>query len=274
MSLATAALFLCLARSPVDPEQKPLGPPDARMQKFSAEAAALIADAAKSGAPHEEAATAIYLVMRPKFGPANAALFNEREKKLRELATALKAEAPLSLPHLDAWADAVEAAAEKLTKAGFTVKSEPGHSAQLSWRPRVFGRRLIIEDPRRTTTAVPYAELKSEPAKPAHPKRTLWLLPLVTLRTQVNMVSREQPGELIGALEGATAWIIDPPQGGDVDDGKLIEAIRAALFPDAKPGAAANVQRLKGDEPLANDARVGLRVKRSGADAEYELVVR
>lgn len=271
MSLAAAALLLSMAGTP---EQRPAGAPDSRMQKWKTEAAALIADAKAKGTPHEEAATAIYLLMRPKFGPANAWLFNERGAKLKELAKALGAAAPLDLPHLDSWADAVEAAEGKLAKPGFTVKSEPGHSAQLSWWPRVFGRRLIIEDTSRTTTAVPYAELRPTEAKPAHPKRTLWLLPLVTLRTQVNMVSREQPGELLGALDGATVWVMQPAQGGDVDDGKLLEAIRAALFPDAKPGVLPGVHPLQGDGPLPKDAVVGLRVKRSGGTADHELVVR
>jgi len=212
-------------------------PDDGRMENLKAEADRIIADTKAKGGTWDEGAAAIYLAMRPRFGPANAWLFNERGRKLTALAKALDVARPEEdVGKLDAWADSVEAAKAALEKAGFSVTSEPGHTAGLGWRPRVFGRRLVVTDASRTTTAVPYAELRKEPAKPANPRRTLSVIPLQKLSARVDLMSRVQPAELLGGLEGAALFVMEPPQGGDVDDGKLLEAIRATLFPGAKAG--------------------------------------
>jgi hypothetical protein len=135
---------------------------------------------------------------------------------------------------LDTWAASLESARGALLKAGFQVTVETAASPALGWTPRVAGARLIVTDTSRTTTAAPYAELRKEPAKPANPRLTVSVMPLVKLRARVDMMSRMQPAEVLGALPGAVVFVMQPPQGGDVDDGKLYEAVRTTLFPSGK----------------------------------------
>jgi len=193
---------------------------------------------------HREAIFELFAVMRPRFGPANAQLFNEREKKLVELARALGAEDPMPPDvdghRLDQYFDAVEHVTEALRARGLEVEVLPVLSGAIDWAPVVPGRMLRAIDPtRKLPEYIPYAELLPEPPKPKQvpPRVTLYLFPLARMSATQDMVRREQPGDLAGALEGAYVFTLQAPQSGDTDDGKTAATVVNALFPGAKAKA-------------------------------------
>jgi len=199
---------------------------------------------------HRQAIFELFAVMRPRFGPANAQLFNEREKKLVELARALFAEDPMPPDvdghRLDRYFDAVEHVTEALRSRGLEVEVLPVMSGAIEWTPVVSGRMLRVIDPTRTLPEyIPYPELMPEPPKPKKvpPRVTLYLFPPGRMSAAQGMVRREQPGDLMGALEGAYVFTLQAPQSRDTDDGKTQATILEALFPGAKsanrPQAAA-----------------------------------
>jgi len=105
---------------------------------------------------------------------------------------------------------------------------------------------LRATDPTRTLPEyVPYAELMPERPAPKNvpPRVTLYLFPPARMTAAQGMVTREQPGDLVGAMEGACLFMLQAPQSGDTDDGKTETKVLESLFPGAKsadqPKAAA-----------------------------------
>ena len=183
----------------------------------------------------------VFAVMRPRFGPANAQLFNDREKKLLELARALGVTDPMVQDvdghRLDRYFETVERAAEALRSRGFRVEMLPVSSSAIDWAPVVPGRVIRASDPTRTLPEfIPYAELRPEPTVPRNvlPRVTLYMFPAARMITTQRMVTREQPGELMGALESAYVFTLQAPQSGDTDDGKTLAAVMDTLFAGTK----------------------------------------
>jgi hypothetical protein len=228
------------------PEQKPLGDrDDKRLEQMKAEADTVIFNFGTrlmlADRRHREAIFEIFAVMRPRFGPANAQLFNEREKKLIELARALGAEEPMPPDvdghRLDRYFDAVERATKALRSGGLKVEVLPVMSDAIDWAPVVSGRMLRAIDPTRTLPEhIPYPELMPEPpkAKQVPPRVTLYLFPPARMSATQDMVRREQPGDLMGVLEGACVFTLQAPQSRDTDDGKTQATVLEVLFPGAK----------------------------------------
>ena len=228
------------------PKQKPPPGLGQVLEQMKAEADMVIRQmAAGSGSVEQRHRTGIFevfAVMRPRFGPANALLFSEREKKLVELARALGVADPappdVDGHLLDRYFGAIERAAEALRSRGLQVEVLPVSSGVIDWAPLVPGRILRATDPTRTLPEyVPYPELMPEPPKPKNvpPRVTLYLFPPARMNAAQNMVAREQPGELVGALQGAYVFSLQAPQSGDTDDGKTAATILDAVFPNAKP---------------------------------------
>ena len=204
---------------------------------------------------HRQAIFELFAVMRPRFGPANAQLFSEREKKLVELARALGAEDPMPPDvdghRLDRYFDAVERATEALRSRGLEVEVLPVMSGAIEWAPVVSGRMLHVIDPTRTLPEyVPYPELLPEPPKPKQvpPRVTLYLFPMARMTASQGMVTREQPGDLMGALAAAYVFTLQAPQSGDTDDGKTQATVLESLFPAAKPADAPKVATALGGQ--------------------------
>ena len=227
------------------PEQKPPPGLGKQLEEMKAEADQVILNFKTrlmlADRRHREAIFELFAVMRPRFGPANAQLFNEREKKLVELARALGAEDPMPPDvdghRLDRYFDAVERAAEALRSRGLRVEVLPVSSGVIDWAPLVPGRMLRATDPTRTLPEyIPYAELRPDPPTPKRvpPRVTLYLFPTAQMSAAQGLTTREQPGELLGALEGAYVFTLQAPQSGDTDDGKTAATVMDSLFPGAE----------------------------------------
>lgn len=199
---------------------------------------------------HRQAIFELFAVMRPRFGPANAQLFNERGKKLVELARALGAEDPMPPDvdghRLDRFFEGVERATEALRSRGLDVEVLPVMSSAIEWAPVVSGRMLRVIDPTRMLPEyIPYVELMPEPPTPKQvpPRVTLYLFPPARMSASQGMVTRKQPGDLRGALEEAYVFTLQAPQSRDTDDGKTETTVLESLFPGAEridqPKAAA-----------------------------------
>lgn len=208
---------------------------------------------------HQAAALEVIAVMRPLFGPANAWLFQERERKLAELATALgltpQQAAAVDVATLDALVGDVEHALVALKDAGFDVRAGATNSALLDWMPATAGRRLEVGDPKRTIRwQPPYAEPAPDAEVPElHPHITMHFFPMTTLRSTANMVARRQPGVLVGALPHALVITQPLPGGNDQDDGTLGAAVAALLLDPLGP--AHGLQQSDSSAPHAH-ARV------------------
>jgi hypothetical protein len=235
------------------------GPPEQRgpqglgeeMARMLAEADAQIAWVRTAGAVnpgdlYETAATAIVGIMRPTFGPANAWLFGERERKLAELREALRLpptfNPDLDLPRLDRFFAALDAAVTQLRAAGLTVETAGISTGGIGWQPAVVGRRLFVTDRSRTVEYLPpYANTPAGPsAEPARvaPRLSVDLFPPRPLRTSYSLVTREQPGMLLGALDAALLFVPQAAQVLDTDDGGVERQILSTLFGESERGQA------------------------------------
>jgi hypothetical protein len=228
------------------PEQKPPPGLGQVLEQMKREADAVIRQiaAASGAAEHRQRAGIfeVFAVMRPRFGPANALLFSEREKKLVELTHALGLADPMPPDvdgHLlDRYFGAIERAAEALKGCGLQVEILPVSSRAIDWAPEVPGRMVRATDPTRTLPEyIPYAELRPDPPTPKRvpPRVTLYLFLPTQMSSAQGLMTRQQPGELVGALQGAYVFSLQAPQSGDTDDGKTAATILDAVFPNAKP---------------------------------------
>ncbi|MHB8876253.1 MAG: hypothetical protein ACYC8T_21385 [Myxococcaceae bacterium] len=184
-----------------------------------------------------EAWLEITAVMRPRFGPANAWLFNERDKKYAELARRLGARdalpAGIDVAAVESYLERVDALMGALDARGLKVSAQRASTGRLRWTPSQWGRSLRVVDPKRTVEKqVPYAQAGPEAVNPSY---TAYLFPPATLSTTENLVARDQPGSLLGALDGALVFAQPPQQSGDSDDGRTETAVLEELFGKATP---------------------------------------
>ncbi len=247
------------------PAQKPPPGLGAELERMKKEADAVVARVSKvpgsAEARHRDGVFEIFSVMKPVFGPANAALFAERERKCLALAKALGLAEPypkdLDVAALDSYFEAVRAAAAVLQAEGLRVEISPTSSGALSWSPRTPGRMMRASDPTRTVPEyVPYPELNPKAAaaqkKAVAPRLTLYLFPLARVTASLGLARREQPGHVVGAVEGALVFGLQVPQSRDSDDGKTEARVLAALFPegtrseDPKAAEARRAERYRG----------------------------
>ena len=245
------------------PEQKPPSGLANLLDQMKSQADDVIRQAATSSAPVErrqrDGIFEVFAVIRPRFGPANAALFNARDQKLLELARALGVEDPMPPDvdghRLDQFFDTLERVSDALRSRGLDVETLPATSSAILRTPAVQGRMLRATDPTRTLPEyVPYAELMPERPAPKNvsPRLTLYLFPPARMTASQGMMTREQPGNLVGALEGACVFTLQAPQSGDTDDGKTETKVLESLFPGAQsadqPKAAAALGGQSADE--------------------------
>lgn len=227
------------------PEQKPppgLGQALEQMKEEADKAIHQIsADSGSVAARHRTGIFEVFAAMRPRFGPANAQLFNEREKKLVDLARALGVAEHMPPDvdghSLDRYFDAVERSTAALRERGLQVGLRPVSSSAIDWAPNFPGRMLRAVDPSRTLPQyIPYAELRPDKPVPkdVSPSVTLYFFPIARMNTMQHMMTRQQPGEVWGAVEGAYVFTLLAPQSGDTDDGKTADAAGESLFPGGK----------------------------------------
>lgn len=230
-----------------EPGERPLGgwgPLQDRMKAMTKDAEAIIDRArATSGDAETRFALAqmeIHFAMRDEFGPANAALFNARDKKIQELAGAVgKTKPPEAIPHrIDDFVRETRSFAEQIRAAGFTVVEAPVMARKLLWMPgETVGWEMVISDPKRTVDEdVPYSGTPHGAPKPAtpakvHPSIRLYAFPQVRMTASQSMVKREQPGEVVAAGIGAVLFRLQAAQSRDQDpDGTIGKAVDAALW--------------------------------------------
>ena len=181
----------------------------------------------------------IHFAMRDEFGPANAALFNARGKKLLELAGAVgttSAPDPLTF-QVDEFVRETRSFAEQIRAAGYVVKEAPVPSGRLLWSPAVVGWELEVSDPKRTVDEdVPYSGSPHGPPKPATPAKVnpsihVYAFPHVRMNTMQSMVRREQPGFAVAAGAATVLFRLQDAQSHDQDPGDEIGTkVASAIF--------------------------------------------
>jgi hypothetical protein len=246
--LAVVLLITACATTPMTTEPPPQAPenPDAvsaQMDQMRRRADDIIAGLTESSGPvasrHLAAAFELTREMRPLFGPANAWLFTERGHKLAALAKALGIADPIpsgvDLTSWDRFFELVDSSGAALTAKGLSVRATPFDTGSVGFLPFTPGRALRAELASRTLPArVPYAGApgmpERAPAPDVHPSYTLLLVPPRVLTSRSSMVTREQPGTLVGAIEGALVFAQDPARSGDTDDGEVEKLVLATLF--------------------------------------------
>lgn len=287
-------LLLCLATAcahkesmPPEPEQSPQHPKAvaAQMDQMRALADEAIRRAVEAPGPvearHAAGVFEIVAAMRPTFGPANAWLFGERGRKLAALAKALNVAEPASAGSLDAFFDSVDSAQTALAGKGLTVKQGRTDSSVLGYLPRTPGRALRAEDATRFVAEyVPYVSARG---KAVHPSFTLHFIPLSSLSMHASMVTRDQPGRLVGAVNGALVFVQDTARSGDSDDGAIEKVALDALFGSAPPETKGEVKKHRGiawvslgvgaATPACPEGSFALSATRSeGANIEVQVV--
>lgn len=233
------------------PTERPLGgwgPLQDRMKAMTRDAEAII-DRARATNGDAEARFAlaqmeIHFAMRDEFGPANAALFSERDKKLHELAGAVgKTSAPERPPFpIDEFVRETRSFAEQIRGAGFAVVESPVMARRLLWSPGdTVGWELVVSDAKRTVDEdVPYSGSPHGAPKPPSPKKVnpsihVYAFPHVRMTAEQSMVKREQPGEPIAAGRAAVLFRLQAAQSRDQDPGNTIgAAVEAALWREPK----------------------------------------
>lgn len=213
------------------------GPLAERMEAMTRDAEAIIDRArATSGdamARYRLAEMEVHFAMRDEFGPANAALFNARDKKLAELAGAVGAtSAPERLSFaVDDFVRETRSFAEQIRAAGYAVDETPVRSGRLLWTPEVVGWELTIRDAKRTVDEeLPYAAKPATPVK-VNPSIHVYAFPHVPMSAAQSMVRREQPGEPIAAGAAAVLFRLQDAQSKDQDPGGEIgKKVAAAIF--------------------------------------------
>ena len=227
------------------PTERPLGgwgPLQDRMKAMTRDAEAIIDRARATNGDAEMrfalAQMEIHFAMRDEFGPANAALFNERGKKLHELAGAVgktSAPEPPSFP-IDEFVRETRSFAEQIRAAGFTVLESPVTARKLLWSPgEAVGWELVVSDPKRTVDEeIAYATQPATPKK-VSPSIHVYAFPHLRMTAEQSMVKREQPGEPIAAGRAAVLFRLQAPQSKDQDPGNTIgKAVEAALWREPK----------------------------------------
>lgn len=222
------------------PSEKPAGgwgPLEEQMKAMTRDAEAIIDRArATSGdamARYHLAEMEIHFAMRDEFGPANAALFNARGKKLLELAGAVGAtSAPDPLVFaIDEFVRETRSFAEQIRAAGFAVDESPVRSGKLLWTPDVVGWELVVRDTKRKVDEeVPYAAKPSTPVK-VNPSIHVYAFPHVKMSAAQSMVRREQPGFAVAAGAATVLFRLQDAQSRDQDPGGEIgKKVEAAIF--------------------------------------------
>lgn len=188
-------------------------------------------------ARYRQAALEIYCIMRPRFGPANAWLFNRRDHQLAALHRALKMPAEAAgdptLAFYEQACEHLESLTSGLRAAGLDVAEPiPASRRGLGWSDAE-GFTLTLRDlSTRVSWRPPYAGTVAGPDVPAslrHPQLTLFVFVAREGTAYANMVRREQPGDLwfyTGALLGYT---LQEPQSHDVSPSDLIERVTEVI---------------------------------------------
>lgn len=229
---------------PGDPEQRPADAGAVAAELRSMSDAADLAIARQLSAPdpasarHAAAVFDVYAVMRPRFGPANAWLYQERDRKLAAMARSLGVTEPVpptvDTAVLDTFFARVDELSAALRARGLVVESSSVTTGSLDWQPaHVRGLALRVVDRGRTIVAAqPYS---TSPGVAVNPAFTADLFPPAELSTSENLTARVQPGALLGAIDGVLMLAAAPQHAADLDDGGTRAAVIDACF---GPGAA------------------------------------
>lgn len=227
------------SRSAGQPEQRPAdaGALADELRRMSEQADLAIRRQLDATGPvaarHAAAFFEVHATMRPRFGPANAWLYQERDGKLAALARALGVAEPvppaMDSAALDVFFARVDELSAALTARGLTVETGSAVAGALDWRPaHARGVTLhVVDDQRTIMAAPPYA---TSPATQATPAFTALLFPPSELSTTENLTARAQPGALLGAVEGVLVFAQPPQHSADLDDGATRAAVIDAWF--------------------------------------------
>jgi hypothetical protein len=180
----------------------------------------------------------IHFAMRDEFGPANAALFGARSKKLAELAGAVGTTSQPEPPPfaIDELVREVRSFAQLIRSTGLDVKESPVQARRLLWTPgEIVGWELTVSDPKRQVDEdVAYAPKPAAPVK-VNPRIHLYAFPHVRMEASQSMVKREQPGEPLSAGAASVLFRLQAAQSHDQDPGAAIaKAVESALFREGK----------------------------------------
>jgi hypothetical protein len=188
-------------------------------------------------AAYQKTALEILRHMRPRFGPANAWLFNEREGMIFQLADELAIEPDdadaLFVSHVcDAFIEQLEQVVMACDEAGLALELRPADRGELLWTPAP-GYALVAVDTTSTVKYKPtYAGTVAGPDVPevdAHPRATLYLFPPFAGSAEMGMMTREQPGEPYFYTGDLVAFVLQEPQSGDVSPDTVLEKASSAL---------------------------------------------
>lgn len=278
------------------------GPLESQMKAMTLDAEGIIdrarATTGDAATRYRLAEMEIFFAMRDEFGPANAALFNLRGKKLIELAGAVGATSAPEAPAyaVDDFVRESRSFAQEIRAAGFEVVESPVRSGRLLWTPDVVGWELVVRDPKRTVDEViAYAAKPATPNK-VNPSIHLYLFPHVRMSGAQSMVRREQPAEPFAAGTATVLFRLQDAQSHDQDPGDEIgKKVAAALYRESKSkelpaaakalgGGTATLERgvlrvtARGEAPATvpelavPEARIVLWSAQQGADIDHTLL--
>ncbi len=178
----------------------------------------------------------VHRLMRPAFGPANAALFNERGRLLDGLADRLGLD-PTVRETVDSLCldefvhdldDLLAVAADR----GLTATRRAVNRAALMWSPAPGYEIKVIDSSTTTMHQPPYAGTAAGPdasALPMAPCVTLFVFPLIAGDASVNMMRREQPGMPVFFTGNMVGLTLPEPQSGDVEPSGVTDTMLAGL---------------------------------------------
>ena len=176
----------------------------------------------------------IYCAMGPKFGPANAWLYNERSQKVELLAKTMGFDRDtveqLDETFYDEACSHLEHIVLILNELGYETTVRPSDRRELLWT-FAEGFALSIVD---TSQRVPWIPAYSDPStappgRLAHPRLTLYLYPPYAGRAEQHLARREQPGVPVFYTGAIIGFTLLPAQSGDVDATAIYDKVMPAL---------------------------------------------
>lgn len=204
----------------------------------------------------QQGALEITCAMRPHFGPANAWLFNERDKKIEALAKKLgismeRAEELFDPHQYDALCRDMNAIIETAVSRGYEVETAPVNRRDLLWSPAP-GFALGIEDPLKTIEwRHPYSK---GPKQKKHPRLTVFVFPPREGNALRHFFTRHQPGEPFFYTGNLMAYTLQTPQSHDVAPDKvrapLLEAVKKQNLFFVPPDKALSVLQSSEKMPI------------------------
>ena len=254
--------------------QTPLPGLGAKMEAMKARADEVLSRTRRSGPPEacfRQDALEIFLAMRPEFGPANAWLFNEREKKIEQLALkwGLGPEAAdLIQDHVyEPFCHDFVSLEQAVRALGFETRVRSAERGELMWIPAP-GLALTVQDPdREVDWQPPYAGTPAGPEVDLpikrHPTLTLFTFLPWEGKAVRHLLRREQPGLPVFFTGGLIAYTLQEPQSHDVEPDKILESVldeirKGGLLFNVPADALGTIRKITGARLKSVENREGI----------------